>query len=332
MIKKIFLITIFMQFLTLSIAHPQRTCASNEVLISQINSDSLFGNSIIRIEEFTKDYKENFSPQFKISSKITIPIVIHILYNSPDNNISDEQIISQIKALNEDFNMINSDVSNTPDEFSSLVANINIEFKLAVTDPNGYQTKGITRTEIFKNSFDAKENDAKLKSRGGVDIWDNDKFSYLNIWVVPSLKEGNRTGILGYAQFPGLNRQTDGIVIDYKCFGTLGSLLPAYNKGRTLTHEVGHFFNLRHIWGDETCGNDRVDDTPTHFGPNFNCPPQNKKSKCPGIEHNEMTMNFMDYSNDNCMCMFTLKQKERMLATLAEGGPRYNLTKSSGLN
>ena len=136
----------------------------------------------------------------------------------------------------------------------------------------------------------------------------------LNMWTC---NLGN--GILGYAQFPGGNPATDGVVILYNAFG-LTNLVP-YDKGRTATHEVGHWFNLRHIWGDATCGNDFVDDTPLHTGANFGCPPEGLRSTCIGTPI-MMTMNYMDYSDDPCLYMFSAGQKTRMNATFVVGGPR----------
>lgn len=129
-------------------------------------------------------------------------------------------------------------------------------------------------------------------------------------------------GILGYAQFPGGNSATDGVVIDNNAMGTTGTATAPFNKGRTATHEIGHWMNLRHIWGDANCGNDQVSDTPIATGANYGCPSFPYNSNCGGTTHAMMTMNYMDYSDDACMYMFTAGQKARMLAVFASGGPR----------
>jgi hypothetical protein len=126
---------------------------------------------------------------------------------------------------------------------------------------------------------------------------------------------------LGYAQFPGGSSATDGIVLDDNATGNTGTAAAPFNKGRTATHEVGHWLNLRHIWGDATCGNDQVGDTPTHNTANYGCPAAGHKSTCSGTPI-EMTMNYMDYTDDACMYMFSAGQASRMLAVFAAGGPR----------
>jgi hypothetical protein len=163
------------------------------------------------------------------------------------------------------------------------------------------------------------EDAVKYSSRGGSDAVDPAR--YLNIWVC-NLGQN----LLGYAQFPGGNPATDGVVVLYSAFGDEGTLIPNYNKGRTATHEVGHWLNLRHIWGDATCGNDFVGDTPPHNTSNGGCPPPDHRSTCAGTPL-EMWMNYMDYTYDGCMYMFTNGQKDRMLAVVAPGGPRETLAK-----
>ena len=138
----------------------------------------------------------------------------------------------------------------------------------------------------------------------------------LNLWVC-----NLANGILGYAQFPGGSSATDGVVIDDNAFGSTGTVVAPYHLGRTATHEVGHWLNLRHIWGDATCGNDLVTDTPNHNAANFGCPGYPHYSTCTGTPV-EMTMNYMDYTDDACMYMFSAGQKTRLKATFAVGGPR----------
>lgn len=251
---------------------------------------------------------------------INIPVVVHVVYNTSSQNISDAQIQSQITVLNKDFRKLNSDVSNTPSVFSTLVADCEINFCLASVDPNGNATNGIVRKSTSVSSF--SDNDAmKYSSQGGSDAWPSS--SYLNLWVCKL-----SSGLLGYAQFPGGPATTDGVVINYTAFGSTGTAQAPFNKGRTATHEVGHWLNLRHIWGDATCGNDLVSDTPTHYTDNGGCPSHPKSNSC-GTSA-EMFMNYMDYTNDACMYMFTNGQKSRMQALFVNGGARASLKSSNG--
>jgi hypothetical protein len=154
----------------------------------------------------------------------------------------------------------------------------------------------------------------KRSTKGGINP--TSPTTKLNIWVCTLAN-----GILGYAQFPGGSSATDGVVILNTAFGRTGTVRAPFNKGRTATHEVGHWLNLRHIWGDATCGSDLVNDTPTHNTANYGCPASGHRSTCSGTPV-EMTMNYMDYTDDACMYMFSLGQKSRMLATFASGSPR----------
>jgi hypothetical protein len=254
-------------------------------------------------------------------------VVVHVVYYTTTQNISNTQIQSQITVLNNDFRRLNADRTNTPSTFSSLAADIEVEFCLASFDPNGNATTGITRTQTSKTIFDTQLNDCKYNSQGGKDAWNTSK--YLNMWIVPSLKSGTTTGILGYAQFPGTGiAATDGVVICHNYFGTSGTVTAPFNKGRTTTHEVGHWLNLRHIWGDQLCGDDLVSDTPTHRDKNFNCPSHPKSNTC-GTSA-EMFMNYMDYVDDACMNMFSNGQKLRMRALFNAGGARVGLLTSTG--
>jgi hypothetical protein len=242
---------------------------------------------------------------------VTIPVVVHVLYNTSSQNISDAQIQSQIDVLNEDYRRMNADTTNTPLEFDTVSADIEIEFCFAHQTPNGGWTNGVTRTQVTKSSYDLNTNDAKYSSKGGVDAWDTKR--YLNLWVVPKIMDGNQSGILGYAQFPGGNAATDGVVIGYRYFGTMGTVSYPYNGGRTATHEIGHWFGLLHIWGDDggSCsGSDHVNDTPNQADYNDGCPAYPHPS-C--SNNSDMFMNYMDYTDDRCMNAFTEGQKVRML-------------------
>jgi hypothetical protein len=241
---------------------------------------------------------------------ITIPTVVHIVYKKPEENISDAQVQSQIRVLNKDYRAKNTDKSKAPAVWSGLVADAKVQFRLAKKDPGGKTTNGITRTQTAQNSFDSSDS-VKKKSQGGADAWPTDR--YLNIWVC-NLGES----LLGYAQFPGGPAATDGVVILYSAFGTNGAAAAPFDLGRTATHEIGHWLNLRHIWGDRNdCGGtDFVPDTPNQQLPNTG-KPTFPHVTCSNGPSGDMFMNYMDYVDDDAMFMFTPAQVVRMNATLA---------------
>jgi len=199
---------------------------------------------------------------------------------------------------------------------------MDIQFCLASRDPNGNPTTGIQRRQTTATSF-STNNSVKYFAQGGLDAWPSG--SYLNIWVC-----NLSNSVLGYAQFPGGSSSTDGVVL---LWSSVGSVLNpsggAFGLGRTATHEVGHWLNLRHIWGDATCGSDLVTDTPTHNTANYGCPTYPHLSTCTGTPV-EMTMNFMDYTDDACMYMFSNGQAVRSQALFAAGGARVSLLNSLG--
>ncbi len=233
---------------------------------------------------------------------VSIPVVVNIIERSA-GNVTQAQITSQIAILNQDFNNNNPRTSNVPGEFAGLVANADITFTLA----------NVVRKVDTRTSWGT--NDAmKLSSQGGIDATDTSNF--LNIWVC---EIGG--GILGYAQFPGGSATTDGVVVGTDFFGetAAGGI---YGKGRTATHEVGHWLNLRHIWGDGRCRQDDfVADTPSSDGPNYNCP----SYPTVNCQSADMTMNYMDYVQDDCMYMFSNGQNDRMRALFVPGGAREGL-------
>ena len=237
--------------------------------------------------------------------------------NRPAEKISGAQVKSQIKSLNLDFSATNADRSKVPSVFSSLVANPMIGFVLATKDPSGKPTTGITYTETDENSFSDRMDPVKFAATGGKSAWNTKK--YLNIWVCTL-----SNGLLGYAQFPGGPSATDGVVILNTAFGTIGSATAPFNKGRTATHEVGHYLNLRHIWGDtpDCSGSDFADDTPNCADSNFG-KPTFPHVTCSNGPNGDMFMNYMDYTDDDSMFMFTPGQVMRMHTAL--DGPRSSL-------
>lgn len=250
---------------------------------------------------------------------ISIPVVVHVLWNDPVENISDEQIYSQIDGLNEDFRLLNADSLDEDHPFWGYTVDTEIEFCLATRDPQGNPTSGITRTQTPVVSWPDDQWDAiKSSSNGGKDNWDPTK--YLNIYVVNL--EGST---LGFASFPdelSSDPENDGVVIRYEAFGYIGTAgsgdFSVNDLGRTGTHEVGHWLSLRHIWGDAFCGDDLVEDTEPAEEPNFNCPefPHNEFNGCGTEDFGEMYMNYMDYVDDNCMNMFTYGQAIKMYAAI----------------
>jgi hypothetical protein len=247
-------------------------------------------------------------------SAIVLPVVIHVVYNSPSSNISMTQALSQITVLNEDFGRTNADTVNTPAAFQPVAANTGIQFCLAQRDPNGNPTTGVEYRQTTVPSFTA--NDAvKFYAQGGLDIWDPTR--YLNIWVC----DFGSSGLLGYGEFPtGSPTNTYGVVIQYDAFGNTGTVSAPYNLGRTTTHEFSHCFNLYHIWGDDgnACtGSDLCADTPNQAGSTFGCFTFPHTDACSPTSPGIMFMNYMDYTDDACLNMFTQNQSTRMNAVLS---------------
>lgn len=282
----------------------QRACASQEVLEAQLNADPTLAARMNAIEEFTSRYQQNPSAyRLLANGMIEIPVVVNVVYRTAAQNISAAQIQSQIDVLNQDFAATNTDISSVPAGFQGVQSgDVGVRFVL----------DQVIRFNTKKTSFTT--NDGMKKASGG-GIAPTSPTTKLNMW---SCNLSN--GILGYAQFPGGAAATDGVVILYSAFGVTTTGAP-YNKGRTATHEVGHWLNLRHIWGDANCGNDFVSDTPLHNGANYGCPAPNLRSTCVGTPV-MMTMNYMDYTDDLCMYMFSAGQKTRMNATFVAGGGR----------
>lgn len=279
------------------------------------------------IEQHTREVLAGGSTERSALSTYTIPVVFHVVYNGTSENVPDYVLLGQLDVLNEDFGAYNADISTVVSAFTGLYANTDIQFCLASVDPSGAATTGITRTTTTRTSFSYTSDNVKSSATGGKDPWPTNQ--YLNIWVCDI-----SSGILGYAQFPGGPAATDGVVIDYQYVGrdswASGPGFP-YDLGRTATHEVGHWLNLRHIWGDGGCGvDDGVSDTPVSDNANFGCPLTHVS--CSTLDN---VQNYMDYSDDDCLVMFTAGQGARMRATLVPGGSRASVaaaaaTKCSG--
>jgi len=260
----------------------------------------------MRLEAAT-DKLRSSGVDLEAAALVTIKTIVHVVYKLPAQNISDAQINTQIAALNKDYSATNTDKTKVPTPFKGLVANANVKFQLVK----------VTRTQTTKTSF--TYDDAVKKASGG-GIAPIDPKKNLNMWVCAL-----GGGLLGYAQFPGGPLGTDGVVINYQAFGTSGTAASPFNKGRSATHEIGHYLNLRHIWADtaDCSGSDMVADTPNAAGPNFG-KPHFPHVTCNNGPNGDMFMNYMDYTDDDSMFMFSSGQVLRMRATLA--GPRAGLT------
>jgi hypothetical protein len=306
-----------------TVGFSQRTCATMSNLEQLKAADPTLETRMLQIENQTRDFlKSNSSLQTAgTAAVVNIPVVVHVVYNTAAQNISDAQIQSQIAVLNEDFRRLNADKVNTPSAFATTAADAEITFCLASKSPTGAATTGIVRKSTTVTAF-SDNNAVKYSSQGGDDAWPSS--SYLNLWVC-----NLGGGLLGYAQFPGGPAATDGVVILYTSFGRGYATTAPYNKGRTATHEVGHWLNLRHIWGDASCGDDLVSDTPTQSTSNYSCPTFPHKT-CGNTTNGDEFMNYMDYTDDGCMNMFSLGQKTRMKALFAAGGSKASLLSSSG--
>jgi PKD repeat protein len=327
---------------------PSRTCGTMDA--AYLYQQNAKGQTYLdEFEEWLEqrikeDKKNNALPKSNI---YTIPVIVHVIHNSNEavgqgRNISQAQINSQIDVLNEDFRRTNADAAQTPAPFAAVAADVEIQFCLAMVDPNGtpLAQPGIRR--IAATSISGLSNTTTGYSTTTVDNvikpatqWDPNR--YFNIWVCQL-----QGGLLGYAQFPsnsglsGLNANggaanTDGVVIGYNYFGRVGNVTAPFNLGRTATHEVGHWLGLRHIWGDGNCASDFCNDTPTQSNSTSGCPSYPNAAGCTGVPNppGRMFQNYMDYSNDGCMNVFTANQKTRMRTVMQNSPRRVQLLSST---
>ena len=309
----------------------RRQCGTMLMHKRLAESDPQYRANRLAIEGFAKGFATARTLARATRPKVLkIPVVVHVLFHGAAENIDDAQVRSQIAVLNRDYRRKNTDTSNVPAPFKSAAADARVTFTLAKRDPDGKATTGVTRTHTTKTRFRDDLEDAKRTASGGMDAWPADQ--YLNLWTVPELFDPEQGDLLGYAQFPGGKPETDGVVILHSAFGTSGTAHDPFNLGRTATHEVGHWLNLLHIWGDDGGGcarSDEVADTPNQADHNFDCPTFPHVS-CGNAPDGDMFMNYMDYVNDACMFMFTAGQVTRMRATLQ--GPRKSVVVSPALH
>lgn len=303
----------------------QRVCATTEYTNYLLKSDPGFKEGSLKANQqiaATLNHKNNLIVNRDTTSNeiIYVPVVVHILYKTALENISDAQVKSQLDALNKDYRRLNVDRVNTPGVFAAVAGDARIQFCLAQVDPSGRKTNGIDRKYTDRDFF-TTDDAMKFTASGGVDAWNSTQ--YLNIWVV---RLSGRS--LAYATPPGAAADRDGVVVSYDVFGTIEKVRAVFNLGRTATHEIGHWLGLIHIWGDESCGNDFVDDTPTQQSYNFGCSSFPKVSACSPNSNGDMFMNFMDFSDDACMNLFTVGQVKRMRALFAKGNIRNSFLAS----
>jgi len=293
--------------------HARRQCGAMAAHFRLLETDPGFRARQSRLEQATQRLAH--APGRR-RIPIRIRVVVHVVWRTDTENLSKRQIAGQIAVLKRDFRARAPDRTQVPAVWQGLVTDAGIAFELASRDPAGRPSDGITRTRTPRTSFGTGDS-VKSSRTGGADPWPSDR--YLNLWVCTL-----SGGLLGYAQFPGGPKRTDGVVITSSAFGTSGTAKAPFDRGRTAVHEVGHWLNLRHIWGDtEDCsGSDLVADTPNAAGPNYGRPSFPHVS-CANGPSGDMFMNYMDYVDDAAMLLFTPEQVARMHATLQ--GPRRSL-------
>lgn len=290
----------------------QKTCYSADYQQNRKLIDPGFAVVADQVEQYIISQQGSVLPRQTTSRGnplITIPVVVHVVYNKPSENISDQAINKMIETLNLCFRKLHPDTSKTPARFAALSADCEIEFKLAISDPQRRSTTGIIRKYSATTHWDIDDK-VKFSNQSGDDAWDAK--SYLNIWIC------NLRYASGYSSVPGDAAARDGVVLG---FGSLG---------KTIVHEVGHWLGLKHIWGDQLCGDDGVADTPRQGSGTPGCP-SGIRSTCDNGPDGDMYMNYMDVTQDACVNMFTYGQKQRMLTLFKTGGPRYSLFASTGL-
>ena len=300
------------------ITNAKRGCPSDLIREKNLQNDpalrARFEANELQSEKFSRDLTMG---KVLADGTVEIPVVFNVIYNTSTQNISDARIAEQIAVLNADYGATNTDINKIPAAFQpSAAGNVKISFKLVATN----------RKQYTKTGWRSDLEEMKKSSTGGIDATDPTK--NLNIWVVNSiLDENSQPGTLGYAYYPeSAGLWYDGLVIGYQYIGKTGATAP-FNLGRTVTHEVGHYLNLPHLWGSSNtgCQTDYSNDTPVSPGPNYGTPTYPLNRVCGGVSRSQMFMNYMDYVDDKAMFMFSANQKTRMQAVVAAAGPRAGL-------
>lgn len=300
----------------MTLLNGQPECGTHHALLEKF-SKSEIENFHQKNNNFLEDWIKNNADIVQNRSVVTLPIVVHVVYHEDEENISDEQVFSQIDILNQDFRALNCQIPKIGAPFDEIVADIEFEFCLANIDPDGNPTNGITRTWSSVPFFSCNTEFLYRTNLGGKDAWDTNR--YINIWVT---KLGPVIGgsVLGCGTFPNSTApELQGITISYWAFGSQGPVIVPNHLGRTATHEMGHYFNLQHVFPNDAprdpCSdnNDGIIDTPAQDRTYSQQCPQEPRFSC-GTE--DMFMNYMNFTADACMGMFSLGQKERMVAAL----------------
>ena len=303
----------------------QRRCASAQYQQHALAVNPFLPGRQLQIETFIRSHMKSGIPApynaRPALTTIRIPVIVHIIYHEEEENISTASVNRQIAAMNRDFQRSNADSNNTPDVFKSLAADCSVQFELATVDPLGRASTGIERIHSPVAHWEIEGDKVKFSREHGVDGWDSRY--YLNIWVC------NLDDLLGYSSVLGDDEKKDGIVIHYAVFDNLEDGEP-YHSGRTAVHETGHWLSLKHLWGDADCGDDDVADTPKQATFTTGCPGGVRLS-CGNSPVGDMYMNFMDYTNDPCMNLFTKGQRDRLRTLFDPGGPRNSILSSTGL-
>lgn len=299
-------------------------CSTDEYFADQLAHDPMLKAHHEELEELTQRFVATYDGKVSTRAVVTIPVVFHVVYNTAAQNVSDAQIAAQLKVLNDDFRKLNADAANVPAEFKSVAADVEVQFVMAKRTPDGSTTNGIERRETTVPLF--TDDKVKRFADGGLDTWTATK--YLNVWLCNL--GGN---LLGYATFPSSlagSPATDGVVCLYS--SVPGGTAAPYNKGRTATHEVGHWLNLYHTFqggcNKSAKGGDGVADTPAESSSAFGCP--TGRNTCPTIAGNDPTSNYMDYTDDACMNFYSLDQKARVQSIFAARGARVGILTSLG--
>lgn len=279
----------------------RRKCGTMSADARQLELDPNLRSARLRLESQTRARRA--TDTIARRGVLTVPVIVHVVFNTDEQNISDAQIQSQIDVLNLDFRAQNPDLANVPAVWRPLATDAQLQFRLA----------DVRRVHTDRASY--VDDAVKFANTGGSPVVDPDR--NLNIWVC------NLDEVLGYAYLPDVNPDIDGVVINFTCFGTQGTAADPFHLGRTATHEVGHYLNLLHVWGGDTpvcTDSDLVDDTPNQSQPNFN-KPNFPQISCNNGPNGDMFMNYMDYVDDDSMFMFTAQQVVRMRTALGESRP-----------
>lgn len=295
----------------------ERNCPSEEMRNEALKNDPALRQKVADLEANAENFaKKAAMGKVLADGTVEIPVVVNVLYSNATENVSDARITEQIDVLNADYGGTNTDVSKIPTEFQGVKAgDVKVRFKLVNTIRKSTTKSSWTKTDRDKNNM-------KLASKGGIDA--TNTANNFNIWVVGRMPD-TRGDILGYSSWPeDAGTWKDGVVIAAPFFGKTGTSAN-FNLGRTATHEVGHYLGLRHIWGDTTCGDDLIADTPTQTTANTGNPTYPLYNTCYGVKRSVMFMNYMDYSDDKSLYMFSAGQKTKMQSVVSATGLRAGL-------